>query len=132
MRSLSTLKKMTEVQKLCDQALEHQIEKQENDRSYNRMQGEESGLGTTTASSESQVNGDGENTGATSGYDTFGGSGKTSWEDFEGELVNLSTFKLSILHSSNIEKRLGECEISSIEHAEGSQKLRKGKIKRHL
>lgn len=117
---------MTEVQKLCNQGLEHQIEKQENDRSYNRMQGEESGLGTTTASGEAQVSRDEDNTEATSGYDTLERSGKTSWEDFEGELVNLSTFKLSILHSSNIEKRLGECEISSIEHVEGSQKLRKG------
>lgn len=121
---------MTEVQKAADQEMEHQIEKQENDRSYNRMQDEESGLGTTTTGSEAQASGDGENTDATSGYDTFERSGKTSWEDFEGELVNLSTFKLSILHSSNVEKRLGDCEISSIEHAEGSQKLRKGNIKR--
>ena len=100
--------------------------KQENDRSYRRDSKDESGMGSTLTSNGSQGCTDGENTGATSGYDSLERSAKTSWEEYEGEVVNLSLFKLSILQSSNVGKRLDECEISSIEHVGGTPRLRKG------
>ena len=102
------------------------IGKQENDRSYKRESQNESGMGSSRISNESQGNTDEENTGATSGYDSLERSGKTSWEEYEGEVVNLSLFKLSILHSTNVEKRLNECDISTIEHVDGTPRLRKG------
>ena len=100
-----------------------EIEKQFNDRSYNGVYGNESGF----------ENGNDEGTGSSdltnptvesSGYE----SGKTAWEDFEGEIVNLSTFKLECLQSSNVIKRVNDCEISSIMHENGTPQLRKGNI----
>ena len=63
----------------------------------------------------------------TSGYES---SGKTAWEDFEGEIVNLSTFKLECMQSSNVVRPVGECEISSIAHENGTPHLRKGNLER--
>ena len=117
---------MADTQKDVMNVKTEKLGKQENDRSYKKDSKDESGMGSTLASNGSQGCTDEENTGATSGYDSLDRSVKTSWEEYEGEVVNLSLFKLSILQSSNVEKRLDECDISTIEHVDGTPQLRKG------
>ena len=41
-------------------------------------------------------------------------------------IINLSTFKLECLQSSNVVRLVGDCEISSIAHENGTPHLRKG------
>ena len=114
---------MTEVAKTTTEEVTEQIEKQMNDRSYN---GGASESGVMSASSDwTESEGGDQISGGTSGY---GSSGVTAWEDFEGEIINLSTFKLECLQSSNIVKRAVECEISSIIHENGTPRLRKGNL----
>ena len=105
-----------------------EIEKQLNDRSFKGV-GNESGVASL---SSDWTEGDTSSTNPhaeTSGYES---SGKTSWEDFEGEIINLSTFKLDCMQSSNIVRPIGECEISSIMHENGTPQLRKGNLVRLL
>ena len=103
------------------------ITKQLNDRSYKAGEGDESGLesmasGTASVSIETS-NGDSQ---GSSGYGSSDAEGKSSWEDYEGEVVNLSTFKLEALQSSNVIERRHECDISTIEHTNDAPLLRKG------
>lgn len=118
---------MADIQKVTENENVGVPEKQENDRSY-KQGNEESGLGTTAASDQTRESSDQNGTGASSGYDSMERSVKTSWEEYEGEVVSLTTFSLNFLQSSNVQKRLDECEISTIEHAEGTPRLRKGKF----
>ena len=104
-----------------------EIEKQFNDRSYNGN-AEESGMASASSDwTNSETNPTGQSTGS-SGYD----SGETGWEDYEGEIVNLSTFKLECLQSSNIGRSMGDCELSSIAHENGTPFLRKGNLERKM
>ena len=125
--SLSIVKKMAETQKLLENGVGEVIGKQENDRSFNQGVTGESGVEDGSMVSERQISNDRLDTGASSsGYDSLQNSSKSTWEEFEDEVVNPLTFKLNIMQSSNVERCLDDCEISSIEHAEGTQKLRKG------
>ena len=117
---------MTEIAKAVKEGVVNEIEKQLNDRSYNAPRSES---GIDTGSSD-WTGGDMDPSGAsveTSGYDSSGG---TSWEDYEGEIINLSTFKLECFQSSNIVRMVDDCEISSIAHENGTPHLRKGNIER--
>ena len=118
---------MAETQKLSENGAGEIIGKQENDRSFIRGVTGESGVEDGSMVSERQISNDHLDTGASSsGYDSLQNSSKSTWEEFEDEVVNPLTFKLNIMQSSNVERRLDDCEISSIEHVEGTQKLRKG------
>ena len=117
---------MAETQKLLENGAGEIIGKQENDRSFNHGLTGESGVEDGSMVSERQISNGHLNTGASSGYDSLQNSSKSTWEEFEDEVVNPFTFKLNIMQSSNVERRLNDCEISSIEHVEGTQKLRKG------
>ena len=118
---------MADTQKVMENENVGIPEKQENDRSYNQGN-EESGLGSTATSDQSQETSGQNGTGTSSGYDSMERSVKTSWEEFEGEVVSLTTFSLNFLQSSNVQNRLDECEISTIEHVDGTPRLRKGII----
>ena len=118
---------MAETLKVTSEVMLKEIEKQLNDRSY-RGANEESGVASGSsgwAESGSEPSNWSDQVVDTSGYDS---SVKTAWEDFEGEIVNLSTFKLECLQSSNIARKIGKCEISSIEHENGTPHLRRGNL----
>lgn len=118
---------MAETLKVASEEMLKEVEKQLNDRSY-KGTNEESGVASESSGwteSENEPSNRSEQVVDTSGYDS---SVKTAWEDFEGEIVNLSTFKLECLQSSNITRKVGECEISSIEHENGTPHLRRGNL----
>ena len=102
------------------------IEKQMNDRSF-RNQSEDSGL--DTANTESSATSSDDSRLVSSGYDSSNDSNKLvpslKWENIEGEVVSWGTFSL-IMQSSNIAGHSRLCDISSIEHAGLTPKLRKG------
>ena len=105
--------------------------KQVNDRSYKKPDGE-SGIG-------SQVDTSNTSTEDTTGFPTCESTGESSglgtslpplsvkWENFDGEIMNLATVN-QYLQSSNVPAGGKMCDISTIEHAEGTPKLRKGNM----
>ena len=114
---------MAEVLKASDEVNEV-VEKQLNDRSY-KGAADESGVAGLESNENEQSNSLSDHSVESSGYSSLG---KSEWEDFEGEIVNLSTFQLECMQSSNVVRQVGECEISSIAHENGTPHLRKGKI----
>ena len=101
-----------------------QDQKQENDQSYRKT--DESGLGTQSELGDSSLkmtSSDRENT-ADHFMTDSNSSGK--WEDYDGEIMNLATIN-HYLQSSNLLETDRHCEISAIEHAGDTPKLRKGK-----
>ena len=103
------------------------ILKQLNDRSFQSEEKEESGVESMPSGDSSVSNGTSDGSARmSSGYDSSEKESKSSWVDFEGEIINLSTFKLDALHSSNVVERIQDCDISTIEH-DGTPRLRKGK-----
>ena len=117
---------MAEVANTLNEGEISEIGKQLNDRSYNGVRSE-SGVDTGSSDWTKDDTDPSNPTVETSGYES---SGKTAWEDFEGEIVNLSTFKLECMQSSNVVRPVGECEISSIAHENGTPHLRKGNLER--
>ena len=117
---------MVEVGKAVEERTEPMV-KQQNDMSFQSGEKEESGVESIPSDvlNVSNETSDG-NTQTSSGYDSSEKESKSSWEDYEGEIINLSTFKLEALHSSNVVKRAQDCDLSTIEH-DGTPKLRKGK-----
>ena len=102
--------------------------KQLNDLSF-KKQADESGIASAESDLSSAKN---DSSGASPSDDSSGGgiaSTGDSWEDFEGEIVNLTTFQLDIMQSSNVARLARPCEISTIEHENGTPQLRKGNIK---
>ena len=103
--------------------------KQFNDLSFQK-QSDESGI----VSAESDLSSAKNDSTGPSPTDESSGNGTTksgdSWEDFEGEIVNLTTFQLDIMQSSNVERLARPCEISTIEHENGTPQLRKGKLQK--
>ena len=119
---------MVEVGKISEDKNEP-IAKQQNDRSYEAGERDESGVGSmpSSASNVSKESPEG-NTHVSSGYDSSEKDSNSSWKDYEGEIINLSTFQLDVMQSSNVVERSQKCEISTIEHENGTPMLRKGKI----
>ena len=101
--------------------------KQLNDLSF-KKQSDESGIASAESDLSSVKNeSSGSNPTDESSESGIAKSGD-SWEDFEGEIVNLSTFQLDIMQSSNVVRLARPCEISTIEHENGTPQLRKGKL----
>ena len=118
---------MAELLKVKSKEMREEIEKQLNDRSYNGAN--ESGMGEGSVDITEDGAKSQEAVADSSGY---GSSGRTEWEDFEGEIVNLSTFQLECMHSSNVARKVADCEISSIAHENGTPHLRKGNFESKL
>ena len=116
---------MVEVGKAAEERTEP-IVKQQNDRSFHSGEKEESGVESMPSGDSNVSNEISDGSAQTSsGYDSSEKESKSSWEDYEGEIINLSTFQLDAFHSSNVVERVQECDISTIEH-DGTPRLRKG------
>lgn len=103
------------------------IGKQLNDRSYRPEEREESGVESMPSGGSNVSNGMSDaGSHDSSGYGSSEKGGKSAWEDFEGEVVNISTFNLEAMQSSNVIERNQDCEISTIEHTNDTPRLRKG------
>lgn len=119
---------MTKVLEMVKESDDSIHGKQLNDLSFKR-QSDESGI----VSAESDLSSAKNDSTGLDPSDESSGCGITkscdSWEDYEGEIVNLTTFQLDIMQSSNVARMARPCEISTIEHENGTPQLRKGNIK---